>query len=463
MKTFFYSFCLFLIFCLQIFGSSFDGLDEPVKRLVLGQHKSHKRTVDSLRDGLLNAGKTSAGAGKGSSKSSKSVTQNWGDVNFAMGSLLIIKDDGSHKVVAVQGVGVRQADDKPTIYDSCSDRTCNILPDADVCVGQWKRYLGDGANILSDGTTLVKEKLIGDIGPLKAIESCVSRIQTNVDDKDPLSFYDFSQIKEQIKTYQSLLSNSWVPIGWHSEQRLIFDLDGYSIKKRLGEIPADSISKIIACVHTHLSPCCSYVGEEHPKCECMRSLSNWPKKWTFSDEIPGVSVSMTVSYSREHPSFPASLDSYETGRFFLKNLGEGGAPLENLELAKEYLKTGKLNRQIRRTFNPYEKRVINLLKPLWELAKNKWVGFNSFYRDNESNLHDVRDFHIKFPGGGKLIKLFDNEAGKRVLRFVSPGPVSASSAITELSSGDVSVSLNPEESDWNIWLSALFLCLSSSV
>lgn len=471
MKPFFYSFCFFLAFCLQLFGSSFGDLDDAVRDLVFAQHQSHKQVIDNLRGGLLKlqadfsamhgsgAGGAASSSHKSGTKSSKSVMQKWQEANFAVGSLIVYKVGGSHEVIPVQGVGIRQSDDAPTIYDSCADRTCNMLPDAGLCVSQWHRYLGDAAKILNSGTEAVRGRLMGDAGdsPLNGIQVSVSEIQRKIEEEEPLSLDDFKDINDHISIYQSLLSNTWVPVGWHSEQRLIYDLDEDNLKNQLRDIHGITpIQCIIGCVYTHFSPCCDDKG-----CFCMRSLSNWPECWTFLSELPGIPTSMTVSYSFQHPSLPVSLDPYRTGKFFIQNLGEG-PPSESLELAKEYLKAGKLNRQIRRTFNHYEKRLITLLRPLRQLAQSKWPDLKISYHNNESNLHDVRDFRVKFPGGGRLVKSVD-EAGKRVLKFISPGPVTASSPITELSVEDVTVPLNPEDSDWNIWLSSVFLCLSSAM
>jgi len=194
----------------------------------------------------------------------------------------------------------------------------------------------------------------------------------------------------------------------------------------------------------------------------MKSFQNWPDRWMFlGDGFEDIPVFMTVSYSASHAFLPTDWAPYKTGKFFIQNLGEG-VRVESLDLAREYLKAGKLNRQIRRTFDPYKKRLIALLRPLKQLAQSKWADLKISYHYNEANLHDVRDFYVKFPGSAKLVKSVDR-TGKRILRFLSSGPVTASFPITELSAGEATVSLNPEESDWNIWLSAVFLSLSSSV
>jgi len=246
-NLFFRFFCLFFCFSAPLLGSSFDDLDDSIRDIVLDQHRSHKQTIDTLRGGLLKfqadfsvthggAGSTVVSSPKsGSSKFSKSVMQNWQDVNFAMGSLIVVKTDGSQEIIPVQGVGVKVSEGEPTIYDSCSDRTCNMLQDTDVCINQWRQYLGDSAKIFSSGTEKVRGLLTGDRddSPLREIQVNVLEIKRKLEETEPLSWDDFKQINNQIMTYQSLLSNTWVPVGWHSEQRIICDLDGEPMKDRL--------------------------------------------------------------------------------------------------------------------------------------------------------------------------------------------------------------------------------------
>jgi len=470
MKTFFYSFCLFLTFCLQIFGSSFDELDESVRLVVLDQHRSHKKTVDCLRDGLSKLefgypaeGGASGGAGKassshksGSTKSSKSVTQNWGDVNFAVGSLIVIKEDGVAQIIPIQGVGVRQSDNAPTIYDSCSDRTCNMLQDVETCRSQWVQYLKNDARILDhEGVEKVRGWITEarEDSPLRAIKGRVEKILETSEFTD---IRDFSSIGSSIEKFQGY-TGIWVARGWHSEQRLIYDLDAESIKDSLREIHSmKPIQRIVGCVYSYFSPCCLH-KPEHPTCECMRSLQNWPERWTFIPELEGIEILMTASWSEDHESLGSFVDD-KKGKFFVKKLGDEGV-VEDVEIAAKYLQVANLNRQmgfVYRTINSYERRVYESLKPLIDFSKSH---LDVSCCPNVSNKHDVRDLLIVFKKmGGTLLRTVDKD-GAKILGF-SSFPFSVSAAKFYVNGAEIT--FDPE-SDWNIWLSALFLCLSSSV
>ena len=97
--------------------------------------------------------------------------------------------------------------------------------------------------------------------------------------------------------------------GWHSEQRIVHDMDSDRIENELISIHQQrgGIKAIIACVHTRLAPCIAKAdAADKPKgkssdhtCDCYNTLRNWPSRWTLKNKQPDLRdlpFVMTVSY-----------------------------------------------------------------------------------------------------------------------------------------------------------------------
>ncbi len=98
--------------------------------------------------------------------------------------------------------------------------------------------------------------------------------------------------------------------GWHSEQRIIHDLERPDIETRLMDIREQHEIKVIfACVHTRLAPCIAkHDLPNKPKgqsssqtCDCYNCLRNWPERWSFKSKNSAIPVAMSVSYV-DYPS-----------------------------------------------------------------------------------------------------------------------------------------------------------------
>jgi len=83
----------------------------------------------------------STSSAKSPSTASTNAAIKWEGVNFALGSLLFMKTDGSYKEFPIGSSRYQEESLKAELdlYDSCFDRTHNFIPSLKECKRHWKR------------------------------------------------------------------------------------------------------------------------------------------------------------------------------------------------------------------------------------------------------------------------------------------------------------------------------------
>ena len=247
-------------------------------------------------ENMANSARTVKSGGSKKTKSNKSVSPDLSSTNFAMSNLCVVTN--SDKII---NVPLANHSDQ-FVYDSCVDGTHNIVPDLEACQDQWRLYLGTNALILGDKSKDVKQKIIASKENITNFVGVLCKACNEQASSQALATLE--NIKNEIKSYHGYIK-TWNTCGWHSEQRIVYDLDSTRIEEELKTIhETNGIKIIIACVHTRLAPCIAKADspdklKRDPStqtCDCYHTLRNWSSRWTFKNKIANLPLAMTVSY-----------------------------------------------------------------------------------------------------------------------------------------------------------------------
>lgn len=351
-----------------------------------------------------------------SSKSTNNLANNLSTANFANATMLIVKKTGKiEKMDVVPPSFSAKADENPffKIYDSCFDRSHQILPPIEDCEKQWRDYLPKKHPFF---TSMETNK--GELDVLK--KNFSNRINSLLGQGENSTFLD---LKRDVVNYYGRLQ-SWVHSGWHSEQRIIYDLDRYLFeilnKLRLYQQEDSPVQGMIICLHTKKSPCTCIPEKENKKetvtCDCLTTLQNWSRETLLA--LPGVPLFMTVSYEDvflpNDDYYMQQLEEKNSKNFFMRqiptqdiNLSETDIPavqkwtsegivlsqlnrFRGLDLPLEAIfyesigsKINKLDISYLNPKNPLEPRLFKIVKENVELVRDQeHIKFTSYTKES---------------------------------------------------------------------------------
>jgi hypothetical protein len=370
---------LFVFYCFQAVASFpeiepfLEGVSVQEKSRIISRIDEEHKDLSSIQKNLslglsqsfsmISPPTPTHGASSVSSSSrAKSVVESWEDANFALATLLIVLNDG--KILPFK-LYPGFTNENPTtsfarVYDSCFDRTHNFIPSLDGCEEQWHRYLEKSAPIFGQDTQDVKD----------SITRLIDNIRTNIngikEEPDPESVITTTKlVVDDIQTYHSFLQ-TWIHTGWHSEQRILYDLDqDYTLTPLENVKKTSGIRMIIGCLHTKFSPCKS--PPKPSTCDCLQCLKNWPTRWRFSQQNTEIPVFMTVSYESLFKSVDRDYNRYlsSTDKFFVKSTIPNDISVvgsQAVQNAKSWAVQGLLKKQLN------------------DFRQNEEVPFNSRFR-----------------------------------------------------------------------------------
>lgn len=401
------------------FGSSFDDIEcilTPLfssagknTEIALHVKKTHQNLANEqtmlyegiqaetalIEDVTSSSKTTKSGSSSKKTKSNKSVNLDLSSTNFAMSNLCVITN--SDQIIDVP---LTNHSDQ-LVYDSCVNGTHNIIPYLDDCQNQWERYLGTEALILNENTIKVKQNIIEAKDKITDFFGDLCKACDEQASKQAIETLE--NLKDKIESYHGFI-RTWTMYGWHSEQRIIHDLDSDRLENELISIHEknNGIKMIIACVHTRLAPCIAKIdAPDKPKgkssdhtCDCYNTLRNWPSRWTFKNKRPdlgGLPLVMTVSYvdySSQTKEAEYSRPDRATPNFFLqqiiptedKDILHKGKKWLNSELSFSwhYMNMYKTPLQL---ISAYERELVLIMQPLINSYNVRYEGETSLTMD----------------------------------------------------------------------------------
>lgn len=351
----------------------------------------------------------------GSVRSERDASQNWQDANFAVGVLILTKEDGSSVVFPVSHAchmePAKEFVRGATLYDSCYDRTHDQIPNPDLCEAQWMHYLSE------DKATRKAEFLGGWDNVKKHITANLSKYGQDIEkvtkDKEGGNYLGAIGGLDDAKTAMENLEKSiatWIRSGWHSEQRWIFDLDNSDTLAQL-EKHKEGVTGVIACLHTRLFPCSNAI-EVKPGCSCYDCLNRWPTQWKGREIFPNIPIVLTVSFS----DYPAEAYNKLAAAHHYHRLNPAG--VIDRDLAERWVRTALLKRQINskkfaaRSFAPppMVRTRLPLEENLYRILLTTFVDLPVSYEETP-DLVDCRSFIFKLPGERVIQKFMDTADG----------------------------------------------------
>ena len=371
------------------------------------------QTETALIEDITNSSKTTRSVSSSKkTKSNKSGNLDLSSTNFAMSNLCVITN--SDQIIDIP---LANHSDQ-FVYDSCVNGTHNIIPYLDECQNQWERYLGIEALILSESTIKVKENIIAAKDKITHFVGDLCRACDEQASKQAIETLE--NIKDKIESYHGFI-RTWTMYGWHSEQRIVHDMDSDRIVHELISIheQCGGIKMIIACIHTRLAPCIAKAdASDKPKgkasdqtCDCYNTLRNWPSRWTLKNkrpdlrDLPFVMTVSYVDYSSQTKEEEYNRLDRATPNFFLQQLiptedkdtRHKGKKWLNTELSFSwyYMNMYKVPSQL---ISAYERELVLIMQPLINRYSVHYEGASTLTMDSrEIRLQRLQTAeHVRF-------------------------------------------------------------------